>query len=136
MVIEAPSFSFFTCTLCPTGLDMTLHKDVSLVFFNTFKPINLTPESCMQRKGVPMLYERAASPNQVPYISVCPVTVENVLGRVPLIPCYLNGKSANTIHHCIRGKIPQKAAADSRPDSGTGSRNWFLHTVTVTASGT
>jgi hypothetical protein len=32
--------------------------DVSLVFFNTFEPISLTPESCMQRKGVPMLYER------------------------------------------------------------------------------
>jgi hypothetical protein len=59
---------FFTCTLCPTGHMgyTTLHKDISLVFFNTFEPISLThttltPESCMQRKGVPMLYERAAS---------------------------------------------------------------------------
>ncbi len=46
---------FFTCTVCPTGHmgDTTLHKDFSLVFFNTFEPISLTPESCMQRKGVP-----------------------------------------------------------------------------------
>jgi hypothetical protein len=48
-----------------------------------------------------------------------------ILGRVPLIPsfpCYLNGNSVNTIPHCFRGKIPREAAADSRPDNGTGSR--------------
>ena len=95
--------------------DTTSHKYVSLVFFNTFEPISLTPESCMQSKGVPMLYERAAS--QVPSLYVCPV--ENVLGRVPLIPCYLNGNSVNTIPHCFRCKIPREAAADSRPDNGS-----------------
>ena len=111
---------FFTCTVCPTGHmgDGPSHKDVSLVFFSTFEPISLTPDSCMQRKGVPMLYERAAS--QVPSLYVCPV--ENVLGRVPLIPCYLKGNSVNSIPHCFRGKIPREAAADSRPDNGTGSR--------------
>ncbi len=51
---------------------------------------------------------------------VCPV--ENVLGRVSLIPCYLDDNSVNTIPHCFRGKIPREAAADSRPDSETGSR--------------
>jgi hypothetical protein len=65
-----------------------------------------------------MLYERAAS--QGPSLYVCPV--ENVLGRVPLIPCYLNGNSVNSIPHFFRGKIPREAAAYSRPDSGTGSR--------------
>ena len=65
-----------------------------------------------------MLYERAAT--QVPSLYVCPV--ENVLGRVPLIPCYLNGNSLNTIPHSFRSRIPREAAADSRPDSGTGSR--------------
>ncbi len=37
---------FFTCTGCPTGHmgDTTSHKDVSLVFFNTFEPISLTPD--------------------------------------------------------------------------------------------
>jgi hypothetical protein len=51
---------FFTCTVCPTGHmgDGPSHKDVSLVFFSTFEPISLTPDSCMQRKGVPMLYEK------------------------------------------------------------------------------
>ena len=103
---------FFNCTLCPTG------RMLSLVFFSTFEPICLTLDSCLQRKGVPMLYEWAAK--EVPTLYVCPV--ENVLGLVPLIPCYLNGNTANTIQHKYRSRIPRKAAADSRPDSGTGIR--------------
>jgi hypothetical protein len=90
------------------------HMAVFLVFFSTFC---LTRDSCMQKKGVPMLYERAAA--QVPTLYVCPV--ENVLGRAPLIPCYLNGNTMNSIQHKYRSRIPREAAADSRPDSGTGS---------------
>jgi hypothetical protein len=63
------------------------HMAVSLVFFSIFEPISLTPDKCMQKKGVPMVYERAAA--LAPTLYVCPV--ENVLGSVPLIPCYLNG---------------------------------------------
>ena len=111
---------FFSCSLCPTGQmeDKASHREVSLVFFSTFEPISLTPDSCMQRNGIPMLYERAAS--QLPTLYVCPV--ENVLGRVPLMPCYLNGNSHNTIPHSLRQVVPAGAAADSRPDRGTGSR--------------
>ncbi len=29
------------------------HKEVSLVYFSTFEPINLTPNSIMQQAGVP-----------------------------------------------------------------------------------
>ena len=65
-----------------------------------------------------MLYERSRT--VLPSLSVCPV--ENVLGRVPLIPCYLNGNTSITIPYRYRGAIPAEAAADSRPDSGTGSR--------------
>ena len=76
---------FFSCTLCPTGQmeDKASHLEFSLVFFSTFEPISLTPDSCMQRNGpgIPMLYERAASQLQTLY--VCPR--ENVLGRVPLM---------------------------------------------------
>ena len=72
----------------------------------------------MQQKSVPMLYERSRTVLRSLY--VCPV--ENVLGRVPVIPCYLNGNTSNTIPHRYRGAIPTEAAADSRPDSGTGSR--------------
>ena len=52
------------------------NPEVSLVFFSTFEPLSLTPDSCMQRNGIPMVYERAAS--QLPTLYVCPV--ENVLG--------------------------------------------------------
>ena len=111
---------FFSCTLCPTGQmeDKASHREVSLVFFSTFEPISLTPDSCMQRNGIPMLYKRAAS--QLPTLYVCPV--ENVLGRVPLMPCYLKGNLHNTIPHALRYEVPDGTAANSRPDSGTGSR--------------
>jgi hypothetical protein len=99
---------FFNCTLCHTG------RMLSLVFFSTFEPICLTLDSCLQRKGVPMLYERAAK--EVPTLYVCPV--ENVLGQVALILCY----TANTIPHKYRSRIPRKAGADSRPDSCAGIR--------------
>ena len=106
--------------MCPTGEtdDPRKYKEYSLVFFSTFEPISLTPDSCMQQKGVPMLYVRSAT--VLPSLYVCPV--ENVPGRVPLIPCYLNGNFSNTIPYRYRGAIPAEAAADSRPDSGTGSR--------------
>ncbi len=89
------------------------HKEVSLVFFSTLEPISLTPDCqcCMQRKGVPMLYERAAT--VLPILYVCPV--DNVLSRVPLIPCYLNGNTSNTITYKYRGAVSVEAAADSRP---------------------
>ena len=60
-----------------------------------------------------MLYERAVT--VLPTLYFCPV--ENVLGRVPLILCYLNGNTRNTIPYKYRGAVPVAAAADSRPDS-------------------
>ena len=58
----------------------------------------------MQQKGVPMLYERSATVLPSLYRDVCPV--QNVLGCVPLIPCYLSGNTSNTIPHMYRGAIP------------------------------
>jgi hypothetical protein len=111
---------FFSCSLCPTGQteNKYSHREVSLVFFSTFEPISLTPDSCMQKNGIPMLYERASS--QLPTLYVCPV--ENVLGRVPLIQCFLSGNKNNTIQHSLRHHVPDTAAADSKPYySWTGS---------------
>jgi hypothetical protein len=49
----------FNCTLCPTGAKgprlSASHKELSLVYFSTFEPIDLTPDSIMQRAGVAML---------------------------------------------------------------------------------
>jgi hypothetical protein len=88
--------------------DKASHREVSLVFFSTFEPISLTPDSYMQRSGTPMLYERAASQLQTLY--VCPV--ENVLGSVPLMLCYLKGNLHNTIPHSLLNNVPAGAAAD------------------------
>ena len=53
------------------------HKEVSLVYFSTFEPINLTPNSIMQKAGVPMLYDTASN-QRLPCLYICPVA--NVLG--------------------------------------------------------
>jgi hypothetical protein len=119
---------FFRCKLCPTGAmadtSSRQYNEFLLVFFSTFKPISLTPDSCMQQKGVPMLFERSAT--VLPSLYVCPV--ENVLGRAPLIPCYLNWNISNTVPHRYRGAIPPEAAADSRPNNGNGSRLFEINT--------
>ena len=49
---------FFKCSVCPTGQRANKHRhiELSLVFFSTFELINITPNSVMQRNGVPMLY--------------------------------------------------------------------------------
>jgi hypothetical protein len=110
---------FFSCSLCSTGQmeDKSSHRDVSLVFFGTFEPISLPRDSYLQKSGIPMLFEQAAS--QLPTLYVCPV--EKVLGRVLLLPCYMMGNKQNTIPHALRYEIPHGAAADSRQNSGTGS---------------
>ena len=120
---------FFDCTLCPTSAmdDSGAHKHVSLVFFSTFEQIteiSLTPDSYRQRKGAPMLCTNGLPIKCQHY--VCPVEnvlpVENVFGRVPLLPCYLKRNTVNTIPYSCRSQIPRGATADSRPDSGAGSR--------------
>ncbi len=75
---------FFNCTLCPTGAKESMysasHKEVSLVYFSTFKPIALTPDSVMQQAGVPMFYDSASNP-RLHCLYICPVA--NVLGAPP-----------------------------------------------------
>jgi hypothetical protein len=40
---------------------------------------------------------------------------------------FLNGTTINTIPHKYRSRIPREAAADSKPDSGTGSRLYEIN---------
>ena len=71
----------YNCTLCSSGCQgpeySADHTEVSLVYFSTFEPINLTPNSVMQKAGVPMLYDTASNP-RLPSLYICPVA--NVLG--------------------------------------------------------
>ena len=57
---------FFTCLVCPRGqnANQMSHRKLPLVFFCTFDPIQLSPESIMHEKEVPMLCEDA--PSQIP----------------------------------------------------------------------
>jgi len=112
---------FFKCTLCPVGArtQVTRHKEVSLVFFSTLEPIDLTPDSVLQRQRVPMLYD-TASCAAIPTLYVC--DVKNVLGRVPLMPCFLDGSPHPTIPYSYRsGHNLAGGTADTRV-GGNGSK--------------
>ena len=94
--------------------------EVSLVYFSTFEPIKLTPDSVMQRAGVPMLYDSASNP-QLPCLYICPVA--NVLGRAPLIPCFIGGNSYPTIPYSFKDdRRLGSASADTQRNRGNGSR--------------
>ena len=116
---------FFSCTVCPADEqdNPRRHTTLDLVFFTTFEPITLTPDSIMQSNRVPMVYEAAR--NQIPSIYVAPV--ENMLGRVPLIPGPLEGQAVNTIPHSYRGRDLSGATADSRPGAGNGATLWEVN---------
>jgi len=109
--------------LCPTGAkgDSGSHKEVSLVYFSTFEPIDLTPDSIMQQAGVPMLYDSASNPRLL-WLYICPVA--NVLGRAPLIPCFIDGNRHPTIPYRFKDDHRRlgSASADTQRDRGNGSR--------------
>ncbi len=104
-----------------TESDRGMHKEVSLVYFSTFEPIELrlTPDSIMQRAGVPMLYYSASNP-RLPCLYICPVA--NVLGRAPLIPCFIGGNCYPTVPHRFKDdRRLGDASADTQRDRGNGS---------------
>jgi hypothetical protein len=68
--------------------DDLLHE---LVFFNTFEELNLPIKGPMEDSGVVKLYE----PSPTPRLYVAPV--ENMVGRVPLMPLFLAGNATPTI---------------------------------------
>jgi hypothetical protein len=65
----------------------------TLVFFSTFEVLDLPIKGPMEDAGVVKLYE----PSPTPCLYVAPA--ENMVGRVPLIPCFLAGNSTPTIPH-------------------------------------
>jgi len=115
---------FFNCTVAPRGQlrRQESHLELSLVFFSTFEPINLTPNSVMQQNGVPMFFDTASSSN-LPSLYLC--RAENVLGRVPLMPCYVGGNITPTLPHKFGDR--QGAVADTSKGRGNGSRLYELN---------
>ena len=93
---------FFTCVMRPKNgrlpKDKRCHAgpdDIryTLVFFSTFEELNLPMKGPMEDAGVVKLYE----PSTTPCLYVAPV--ENMVGRVPLIPLFLADNSTPTIPH-------------------------------------
>jgi hypothetical protein len=66
-----------------------------------------------------MLFD-SASCSALPSLYICPV--KNILGRVPMIPCFVGGNSHPTIPHSFHRHQLAGGAADTRHDSGNGSR--------------
>ncbi len=90
---------FFHCTLRPIGTaagsvnrsDEDIQLDLD--FFSPFEELQLRTAGIMELKGIQRVYE----PSPVPTLYVG--RVEDLLGRVPLIPCFLEGNATSTIPH-------------------------------------
>ncbi len=67
-----------------------------------------------------MLYDTASN-LQLPCLYICPVA--NVLGRAPIIPCFIDRTTHPTIPYKFKNsQILRTASADTQPDRGNGSR--------------
>ena len=66
---------------------------LDLVFFSAFEDLLLRMTGTMESRGVRKLYE----PSPVPTLYVG--RAEDVIGRVPLYPCFLDGNLTSTIPH-------------------------------------
>jgi hypothetical protein len=106
------------------------------VYFSTFEPIDLTPDSIMQRAGVPTLYDAARNLNprgpRLPCLYICPVAT--VLGRSPLIlwESVLHQRQQSS-HIPYRFKDDQRirhTSANTQRDWGNSSRLWEVNTHT------
>jgi hypothetical protein len=84
---------FFHCTLRPigavTGSFNRSNEDIQLdlIFFSPFEELRLKAAGVMESKGIHRVYE----PSPVPTLYFG--RVEDLLGRVPLVPCFLDGNA-------------------------------------------
>ena len=83
---------------CPDDIPL------DLVFFSSFEDLCLHLTGTMESNGVRKLYE----PSPVPTLYVG--RIQDLLWRVPLIPCFLDGNSTSTIPHKYASR--QKTAFD------------------------
>jgi hypothetical protein len=99
---------FFKCTLRP--LNTTKHDSyyccpedihLNMVFFSAFEDLRLRTTGAMESNRIRKLYE----PSAVPTLYVG--RAEELLGRVPLFPCFLNGNTFHSVEFevCVHGVI-------------------------------
>ena len=92
---------FFHCTLRPIGARTVAGRwnrsdediQLDLVFFSAFEDLCLRTAGTMEANGIKKVYE----PSPLPTLYVG--RAEDLLSRVPLIPCYLDGNATSTIPH-------------------------------------
>ena len=88
---------FFSCTLRPLNAAKDRYNSspedipLDLVFFSAFEDLRLRTTSTMESNGIRKVYE----PSPVPTLYVG--RAEDLLGRVPLFPCFLDGNTTSTI---------------------------------------
>ena len=131
---------FFSCQLRPKGGRLPKngsHKigpddlRYDLVFFSTFEELALPIKGPMEDAGVVKLYE--PSPTQCLYVA----NAENMIGRIPLMPCFLDGNATPTIprkysknkNSCFQAGCADSAAEDGRRGSNVYEVNTWLHPV-------
>ncbi len=110
---------FVSCHLRPQGGRMPMngkHKTnpdnlrYNLVFFSTFEELTLPIKGPMEDAGVVKLYE----PSLTECLYLAPAG--NMVGRIPLMPCFLDGNATPTIPHQYsknKNSCSQAGCADS-----------------------
>ncbi len=88
---------FFTCTVRPLNATRSSYNSYSvdmaldLVCFSAFEDLRLRTSGTMESNDTRKLYE----PSPVP--TLYDGRVEDLRGRVPFVPCFLDGNTAATI---------------------------------------
>ena len=97
--------------------DMDMEEDAEILT-TLLKHLMMTSTSCSKTFS--------ASNAHLPYLYIC--LVANVLGRAPLIPCFLGCNRHPTIPHSFKDdRRLGHASADTQRDRGNGSRLYEVH---------
>ena len=112
---------FFHCSLRPIGARVGGHNrcdediPLDLIFFSPFGELRLKTAGIMESRIIHRVYE----PSPVPTLYVG--LVEDLLGRVPLIPCFLDGNATSTIPHTYSSR--QRDAFECGCADGAGPKS-------------
>ena len=113
---------FFSCTLRPLTAKVDRYNNspddipLDLIFFSAFEDLRLPFTGTMESYGIRKLYE----PSPVPTLYIG--KVEDILGRVPLFPCFLDGSTTSTIPNKYAARQKRDFAFGCADGPGQGSR--------------
>ena len=113
---------FFQCTLRPLNATLGRYKvcsgdiPLNLVFFSAYDDLRLRSTGTMESNGIRKMYE----PSPVPTLYVG--RVEDLLGRVPLFQCFLDGNTTSTIPYKYAARQKQAFEFGCADGQGQASR--------------